>query len=115
MRGPLVGTCTGHVDDRASRGHFPDLFRDFPAAQQALQINVGDERLVGKDSIDIARIAGEQASSRFSVQANGNTDVHIRWYATALVDGQPLPVHQDIILNGALLNSFVLGQDYHLI
>jgi hypothetical protein len=31
------------------------------------------------------------------------------------VDGQPLPVHQDIILNGALLNSFVLGQDYHLI
>jgi hypothetical protein len=46
-----------------------------------------------------------------------DTDVHIRWYAPAPVDGQPLPAHQDadIILKGVLLSSFVLGQDYHLI
>jgi hypothetical protein len=45
-------------------------------------------------------------------QANGNSVVHIRWYATAPVNGQPLSAHQDadVILNGVLLNSFVLNQ-----
>lgn len=73
--------------------------------------------LQGNDTINIARIAGK-ADPVVTIGPNGfATDVHVTWYDTTPVQGQPLPNHvdADILLHGVLLNSFVAGQDYHLI
>jgi len=50
LRGPLFAGRSGHVDDREVPGDFPDLPRDALSAQRALQVHIGDERLVFGDT-----------------------------------------------------------------
>ena len=45
-RGPLIRSRAGHVNDRERRVDFPDLSCDIPTAQPALQVNIGNKRLV---------------------------------------------------------------------
>lgn len=60
----------------------------------------------GLDTINITRIAGGPDPTVTVSQANGNTTVHIAWDASHSAN---------IGLNGVLLSSFVLNQDYHLV
>ncbi|HEV7600161.1 MAG TPA: hypothetical protein VGO49_07860 [Bradyrhizobium sp.] len=71
----------------------------------------------GTDSFNFARIAGKADPVVSNSQVNGNTDVHLTWYDTTPVLGQPAPAHvvADLVLHAVLLTSFNLGTDYHLI
>ena len=71
----------------------------------------------GMDSFNFARIAGKADPVVSISQVNGNTDVHLTWYDTTPVPGQPVPAHvdADIMLHAVLLTTFNLGTDYHLV
>ena len=74
--------------------------------------------LQGSDTINISRIAG-WADPVVSIGANyqANGDIHITWYDTTPVAGQPLPSHvdADIHLVNTYPTAFVLNQDYHIV
>jgi VCBS repeat-containing protein len=74
--------------------------------------------LQGSDTINISRIAG-MADPVVSIGSDyqNNGDIHITWYATTPVAGQPLPSHvdADIHLLNTFPTSFVLGTDYHVV
>jgi Ca2+-binding RTX toxin-like protein len=71
----------------------------------------------GADSLGIGRLAGAVDPVVSIGQINGSTDVHVRWYASEPVDGEPEPLHvdADIILQNVALTSFNQGTDFHLI
>ena len=73
--------------------------------------------LQGSDSINISRLAGHVDPVVSLSQTGGDTDVHVTWYTTAPVQGQPLPAHSDadIMLHGILLTTFAQNQDYHVV
>jgi Ca2+-binding RTX toxin-like protein len=75
--------------------------------------------LQGTDSINISRLAGyvDPVVSISQVSGQTETDVHMTWYATQPVQGQPLPAHvdADMFLSGVLLTAFNQNQDYHVV
>jgi Ca2+-binding RTX toxin-like protein len=75
--------------------------------------------LQGTDSINISRLAGyvDPVVSISQVSGQTETDVHMTWYATQPVQGQPLPTHvdADMFLSGVLLTTFAQNHDYHVV
>jgi hypothetical protein len=73
--------------------------------------------LQGSDSVNISRLAGYVDPVVSISQSSGNTDVHMTWYVTTPVQGQPLPSHvdADIFLHGVLLTTFTQNHDYHVV
>jgi hypothetical protein len=73
--------------------------------------------LQGSDSFNFSKIAGDADPVVSISQVGANTDVHVTWYSTVPVAGQPLPSHvdADILLASVHLTTFVNGADYHIL
>jgi hypothetical protein len=71
----------------------------------------------GSDTFNFAHQAGKPDPVVSISLTGSDTDVHVRWYDTAPVDGQALPAHQDadILLHGVALTTFVQGHDYFIV